>query len=571
MLLPPPAALEIHDPQAAEKWKRFKRAWTHYALATGLSGKAEAVQVATLLTVVGEEAREVFATFGWENVGDDQKIQPVLAQFERYCKNVPFERYRFNCRAQEPGETYDQYRTAHRGIAEGCEFGAITPDEILRDRLVFGIRDTKTREQLLRMADLSLKKVDEVCHQLKALEGAPIVGAVDQKKETKHQDNKSDHQRGNPEPRTNPECWNCGRRHSLCKRENCPAYKKRCSNCHKMNHFAAKCRSGSSTSAHPVDEGDEGDETFQTSTSTARQKLDDSQTVTLRLDSGNYIRFQADTGAQCNVIPLDIYTRATKDTSLTKVSPSTITITAYGGATLPVVGTALLRVWRGDYHCKLDCKLVEHAEIRPLLGRKACLGMKIVSYLDNDAMNKPMTGNASVYALDQPNLLSIQQLKQQYPVVFGEAVGLLEGPYHIRLDEHAIPVQHAPRRVPVALRETLHNTLTELTEQGIIEPVQRPTAWISSLVIVPKKNGKLRLCLDPKDLNQAILREHYPLPTIEEVATRLHGTRVFTVLDVSQGFWHIELDEESSFLTTFYTAIRSLSLETHAFRNQLRT
>ena len=196
---------------------------------------------------------------------------------------------------------------------------------------------------------------------------------------------------------------------------------------------------------------------------------------------------------------------------------------------------------------------MEHAEIRPLLGRKACLGMKIVSYLDNDAINKPMTGNASVYALDQPNSLSIQQLKQQYPVVFGEGVGLLEGPYHIRLDEYAIPVQHAPRRVPVALRETLHNTLTELTEQGIIEPVQRPTAWISSLVVVPKKNGKLRLCLDPKDLNQAILREHYPLPTIEEVATRLHGARVFTVLDVSQGFWHIELDEESSFLTTFYT------------------
>ncbi|CAI8020103.1 Microtubule-associated serine/threonine-protein kinase 1 [Geodia barretti] len=61
--LPPPPVLEIHDQQAAEKWKKFKLAWTNYSLATGLSDKAEPVQVATLLTVIGEEAREVFSTF----------------------------------------------------------------------------------------------------------------------------------------------------------------------------------------------------------------------------------------------------------------------------------------------------------------------------------------------------------------------------------------------------------------------------------------------------------------------------------------------------------------------------
>ena len=71
--------------------------------------------------------------------------------------------------------------------------------------------------------------------------------------------------------------------------------------------------------------------------------------------------------------------------------------------------------------------------------------------------------------------------------------------------------------------------------------------------IVPKKTGKLRLCLDPRDLNQAIQREYYPLPTIEDVATHLHGAKVFTKLDARNGFWHVTLDEESSFLTTFNT------------------
>ena len=73
------------------------------------------------------------------------------------------------------------------------------------------------------------------------------------------------------------------------------------------------------------------------------------------------------------------------------------------------------------------------------------------------------------------------------------------------------------------------------------------------MVAVPKRDGKLRICLDPRDLNRAIRREHFPLPTIEDVATRFHGAKVFSVLDVRKGFWHIQLDEESSLLTTFNT------------------
>ena len=94
--------------------------------------------------------------------------------------------------------------------------------------------------------------------------------------------------------------------------------------------------------------------------------------------------------------------------------------------------------------------------------------------------------------------------------------------------------------------------LEELHQQEIIEPVTTPTPWINSMVEVVK-NGKLRICLDPRQLNKAIQREHYPLPTIEDVATRLHGAKVFTKLDVRNGFLHVKLDEESSYLTTFNT------------------
>ena len=111
-----------------------------------------------------------------------------LKKFEEYCqpcKNVPFERYCFNRQVQEPGETYDQYRTALLKLAEGCEFQTITPDEILRDRLVFGIKDNKASQRLLRKSKLTLVDTDEICHaaesmlaQLKVVDDSATVSAV---------------------------------------------------------------------------------------------------------------------------------------------------------------------------------------------------------------------------------------------------------------------------------------------------------------------------------------------------------------------------------------------------------
>ena len=109
----------------------------------------EAVQVATLLTVIGEEAREVFATFAWDSEEDASKIDKALTKFEEYCqprRNIPFERYLFNRRMQERGESYDDYRTALLKLAEDCSFQTITPDDIMHDKLIIGQRPASARE-----------------------------------------------------------------------------------------------------------------------------------------------------------------------------------------------------------------------------------------------------------------------------------------------------------------------------------------------------------------------------------------------------------------------------------------
>jgi hypothetical protein len=88
---------------------------------------------------------------------------------------------------------------------------------------------------------------------------------------------------------------------------------------------------------------------------------------------------------------------------------------------------------------------------------------------------------------------------------------------------------------------------------GIIQKVDGPTVWVNSMVVNEKRSGKLRICIDPRDLNKAILREHYQLPTQQEITSRLTGAKYFGKLDATSGFWQMPLDEESSFLTTFNT------------------
>ena len=83
--------------------------------------------------------------------------------------------------------------------------------------------------------------------------------------------------------------------------------------------------------------------------------------------------------------------------------------------------------------------------------------------------------------------------------------------------------------------------------------MDRPTPWVNSLVIVEKRDGSLRLCLDPRDLNKAIRREHHRIPTAEDIASRLSGKKVFSIVDEKDGFWQVPLDDESSHLCTFNT------------------
>ena len=112
------------------------------------------------------------------------------------------------------------------------------------------------------------------------------------------------------------------------------------------------------------------------------------------------------------------------------------------------------------------------------------------------------------------------------------------------------------RRIPLSVRPALKEELDRMMSLGVITPVNDHTPWVSQLVITLKKSGKLRVCIDPKDLNKALRREQYTLPILEDTLHELAQSRVFTKADLAQlhvGYWHVVLDDESSKLTTFNT------------------
>ena len=201
-------------------------------------------------------------------------------------------------------------------------------------------------------------------------------------------------------------CEFCVREYDLAKRENCTAFGRSCNKCGKKNHFANVCFGHvpkSTTRTHPMYcfEDELSDEVFGVEEISA-VTLDDSQLVTLKLESGNYLRFQPDTRAPCNVVPLHLYKKATKDVDFCNVTPPNTAIISYGGTLIPILGKVPLRVWRGDFKCLFDCNLVDSKKVRPILGRKACLGMNVIYYLDNDQLNRLQESDGEVYTHDVP-------------------------------------------------------------------------------------------------------------------------------------------------------------------------
>ena len=168
----------------------------------------------------------------------------------------------------------------------------------------------------------------------------------------------------------------------------------------------------------------------------------------------------------------------------------------------------------------------------------------------------PLNGRTSVSRLP----LTKQDILSQYSGCF-EGIGCFPGDlYKFHLKPEHKPARHAPRKVPVHLETTFKEEIEYLVKQGILEEVKEHTDWVNLYVIVEKDTdnhhspnhtvkNKLRICLDPRDLNEALEREPYHTRSVDEITTKLQGMTVFTIVDFKKGYWMVVLHPDSRKLT----------------------
>ena len=191
--------------------------------------------------------------------------------------------------------------------------------------------------------------------------------------------------------------------------------------------------------------------------------------------------------------------------------------------------------------CKERYYLVEvqvaDADVIPVSGLQSSTELKLIK---------------SLQTIESDNAQGPEKIMKDYEHLF-KGIGTLPGQNEIKMDEHACPTIHPPRRIPHMLKDKVKDEQKRMERMDIITKVEQPTKWVNPIVVVKKPNGDVRICLDSVKLNKSIQREHYPLKTVEKVAASLGDAKIFTTLDVTSGFYQIKLAEKSTWLTTFNT------------------
>ena len=122
----------------------------------------------------------------------------------------------------------------------------------------------------------------------------------------------------------------------------------------------------------------------------------------------------------------------------------------------------------------------------------------------------------------------LDNILMQYENVF-HGIGCLPGEYDLEIDPSVTPVQVRPRKIALSMKEYVKAKFDVLETQGVIEKVDSPTPWISHLHPVRKYNGTVRLCLDPLNLDQALRRNHFQMPDIDDTLPQLAEAKVFSL------------------------------------------
>ena len=554
-----PKPLEV-DGDRADNWKIWKQRWDNYCIITGLLDQPEDYKCAMLLHSIGIEAMRIFNGLKFGDGEDRNKMADIIKKFDQHFLGQTqefFERFQFNRRNQESGESIDEYMSVLRNMAKTCGFCDCMRELLIMDRLLLGILDDKTREELLSTHDLTLMKAIEICRareaatlHMKALKSEEINKVKEtpkQKKHVKHRDPTKSKPRQTEDPRAvTKKCHFCTQVHVM-RKESCPAWGKVCTSRGGKNHFSAsrKCKH---RSVHGVmddyasDSSNSSTGTISAITAELCHDVNSVQTqhqlIYCEMEINQQpVKLQVDCGATVCILPKRYLGNL-------QIRPEIVNLQMWNKSSVKALGKCKVYVRNPatKQKFKVDFVVVDK-DLTPLLSGNAAqaMGLITVNY-DNFKVVNTVSSADHYYV-------------QQFPDAFKDTPGTLPGKkVHLTTEDGTVPVVRCARTLPEARKDVVKAELQRLVNEAIIVPVDEPTDWVSQMSVAEKKSG-IRICIDPRPLNEVLKREHYKLPVLEDVLPELTSACKFSVCDLKSGYLHCELDYESSLLTSFATPI----------------
>ncbi|UYV81392.1 hypothetical protein LAZ67_20001039, partial [Cordylochernes scorpioides] len=493
----PPETFDFSTPNEWPKWrKRFER----YLVVSGMKKKEEADKIDLFMYLMGDRADDIFRTFKFEKEEEATKIDSVLKAFDsHFCvrKNIIYERAKFNSRIQEDREPVDEFITSLYKLADSCEFEGLH-EQLIRDRIVVGVRDKALSERMQLDSELTLEKAVKMVRQQEAvrqqqvdLQRPSTSQKVNQVKfNSKKQSPKQQQQpsrKKEKSAKTRSRCPKCG---GFTHREGqaCRAEGQKCNLCSKTGHFANCCPDKQAKTAEVKAVSDLDEEIgflLEVSAVEDSSNLDNDEdecrrrwTAEIQVN-GKKVKFKLDSQADVTCVPLCLFKKIMGQQRLVK---SDINLRAAEFSELQTVGMFISTLRNGNYEIKEKIYVIRRLS-EPLLSRRACELFNLARRIEVVATR-------------------INPIKE-FPEVF-EGLGQIGNPYEIKLKPGEKPYAvHTPRRVPIPLMEKLKTRLEELDKDDILTKIfeaQQEDTTLKAVVNYLEQGWP-----DKKKMSQALL------------------------------------------------------------------
>ncbi|XP_058449424.1 uncharacterized protein K02A2.6-like [Malaya genurostris] len=526
------------------RWRKWKRSLDLFLDVSCIALPSR--KKAYLLHYAGQEVQDIFYdTEGNDNPpppGSDVHKEAIRILDEHFAPfaSVPYDRFLFRSIKQQDAETVEKFTARLREQGRLCEYGAAL-DMRITEQIFDNCRSEELREVILRKKLMTVADI---------LEQARIIETVQRNREQMKSPNVVNDTEVNLARISKKDvCYRCGNTGHFASDKRCPAKDKTCDRCNIVGHFHKMCKTKPETRRSMMKKHkkkiwqirDNSDESSPVEDSECETDVEGSETDVQQINTtgvshdkvtcyigGVKLDWIVDSGAHVNVI-------SRKTWSLLKNRGCTANNRPNPRKFLRVYGNGKLRV---------------HKVIKTDIATRSKSVNHKVYVVDLEDGANLLCKNTSI-------ALGILEIHGEvFSVSNGELpVGKVKNlQVEIKINDKVTPVQQPCRRLPIPLQSLVQDKLDDLLKQDIIEPAPLKITWASPLVVTPKDGGRnVRLCIDMRQANKAIIPERHPLPTFEEIMPHLEGAKIFSKIDLIKAFHQIELAPASREITTFVT------------------